>query len=590
MKKILAVALGVVCLMGTVACKGENAQYLDYATGIDEQGVFDSELFFFNRNRTLGADPHIIYVPQDRDETYGGYYYAYTTGGTHNVPSQYGSDVSALEIPCYRSEDMCNWESFGALEGNSLKLTKEDWDDVATGGFACAPEVYYDATEEMYYMYYSREAKAENLNDGVTHRVSRCRIGIAKSDTPIGPFEPLYKTDEYTGKRIPCIDVARAFDFPGYSLIDPHVFIDGNDKYLLVNHQNDITALSNGVFGMKMTSWTDVDYETFTCLTVPDYAEVNDTRKGKDLLTLDVDTSGCALYQSEGTVNEGAYMIRHCDKYYLTYSAFGYSAQMYSVHQAVADSPLGPFKKIAPVLDGSALDFAKGTGHHSFVEVDGETFIFYHKHGNSIQYDGARYLAIDRCVWTKNADGVDIITANGPSKCLQWLPENVSGYRNLTSEAEISVNNGEGKEYLSDGMLPFYSYNFDRLFTTDKSVTITLTFKNPVSVKAVMVYNSTDIYSAFSKIKNITFDYVEEKDGYGRGIVSDLIYPARYFKIENDTIYQNSPAVAVIDEVKVNQIQIEIDQKDRIMEFDQTGAPNSTLQLSEIVILGRKGS
>ena len=42
-----------------------------------------------------------------------------------------------------------------------------------------------------------------------------------------------------------------------------------------------------------------------------------------------------------------------------------------------------------------------------------------------------RSISVDRANFVTNDDGIDIITVNGPSKILQWLPYSVSGYENL---------------------------------------------------------------------------------------------------------------------------------------------------------------
>ena len=45
----------------------------------------------------------------------------------------------------------------------------------------------------------------------------------------------------------------------------------------------------------------------------------------------------------DGRVAEGPFVIKHEGKYYLTYSANGYTCRDYAIGYAVSDSPLGPF-------------------------------------------------------------------------------------------------------------------------------------------------------------------------------------------------------------------------------------------------------
>ena len=123
-----------------------------------------------------------------------------------------------------------------------------------------------------------------------------------------------------------------------------------------------------------MNSWGDPDYSTLTQLTKTGYYTVD----------------GTEINPAEGAnnhINEGAftYIQKQADgsyKYYLTLSINGYQDKSYCVIQAVADGPLGPYRKLTEEEGGIILstdhmswDFVSGPGHHSFVQVGEELFI-----------------------------------------------------------------------------------------------------------------------------------------------------------------------------------------------------------------------
>lgn len=75
-------------------------------------------------------------------------------------------------------------------------------------------------------------------------------------------------------------------------------------------------------------------------------------------------------------------MLKHNNKYYLTYASNGYGQSGYSVHQAISDKPLEGFKKPSmeegnPVLNGSAHGYMNGTAHHAIVKNGDEYWIVY---------------------------------------------------------------------------------------------------------------------------------------------------------------------------------------------------------------------
>lgn len=608
--------------------KGDSV-YLDYATGMDEFGNFNNDLYSYNQMDAIGGDPGAIYVPKERDAENGGYYYVYVTGGLKEQfgwdgnPGLYGydEDVEALAIRCYRSKDLSTWSLCGSERGYTIAGRESDW-EAWTMRTPWAPEVVYNEKEQKYYMYYNMISKlrdhgelkkggdsAEGEGDWDTAsdktkyvRDHRNYIGIATSDTPYGPFTPLARTETVVidgvevQQKVPCINFVEAYDITVTSkddlvpMIDANPFIDDDGALYLYMK----CPPKGGMYGIKMSddNWTQAEYDTFTCIMWSDYANV-ESGKGIGALT-DVNLSG----HIDEELIEGPHMIKYNGEYFMTFSMGDYLKHSYAVYQAKATGPLGTFTRVgegtgALVMSGVSTNNFKGTGHHAFVYDGNEYFIIYHAHQSTETFGWDRYVHADRVEFIE-VNGETIITSNGPSKSLQWLPEQAGEYSNIASLAKITVSGGNGAEYLNDGLLPYYNYNEQRVFSADSDVTITLTFDQPVSVVSLMVYNSFNESTAFLNIELVAFELAEQpawaSKAYNHAVISNLAFPTKYYdEIEGDgNKYINcAPAVAEFNEIKVKSISFKIAKSDRIKEYDKLGNLNTQLNLTEIAVLGR---
>ena len=610
--------------------KGDSV-YLDYATGMDELGNFNNDLYSYNQMDAIGGDPGAIYVPQERDAENGGYYYVYVTGGLKEQfgwdgnPGLYGydDDVEALAVRCYRSKDLSTWSLCGSERGYTIAGRESDW-EAWTMRTPWAPEVVYNETEQKYYMYYCMISKLRDQEEGELKtdgdspedgkgwdkandkskypRDHRNYIGIATSDTPYGPFTPMARMETVTvdgekiEQKVPCINFPAAYNMPItkkddlVNMIDVNPFIDDDGSLYLYMK----SPARGGIFGMKMQddNWAAAEYDTLTALLWGKYSNV-ESGKGAVALT-DVQLSG----HIDEQLIEGPNMIKHNGEYILTFSMGDYLAQSYAVYQAKSTEPLGKYNRVGGgsgelVLSGVQTNNFKGTGHHAFVNDGKETFIIYHAHQSTETFGWDRYVHADR-VSFREVNGETIVVANGPSKSLQWLPEQAGEYSNIASLAKVSVSGGEGKEYLTDGLMPYYNYNSHCVYSANEDITVTLTFEQPVSVVSLMVYNSFNENTAFSNIELVAFELAEQptwaSKAYDYAIISDLKFPTKYYdEIEGDgNKYINcAPAVAEFNEIKVKSISFKIAKSDRIKEYDKLGNLNTQLNLTEIAVLGR---
>lgn len=178
-------------------------------------------------------------------------------------------------------------------------------------------------------------------------------IGVAVADRPEGPYQ------DHLGK--PLVDAFHN----GAQPIDQFAFRDSDGKYYLVyggwRHCN-IAPLQDDFRGLG----TFADGTTFKEITPQGYVE-------------------------------GAFMFIRNGKYYFMWSEGGWTGPNYSVAYAIGDSPFGPFKRIAKILQQDPA-VATGAGHHSVIKTPGkdEYFIIYHRRPLGETDGNHRVVCVDR--------------------------------------------------------------------------------------------------------------------------------------------------------------------------------------------------
>jgi beta-xylosidase len=100
---------------------------------------------------------------------------------------------------------------------------------------------------------------------------------------------------------------------------------------------------------------------------------------------------------------EGPFMFIRKGKYYLMWSEGDWTGPDYSVAYAMADSPFGPFKRIAKVLQQDP-SIAKGAGHHSVINIPNtdDWYIVYHRRPLTETDGNHRETCIDRMYFDEN--------------------------------------------------------------------------------------------------------------------------------------------------------------------------------------------
>jgi len=112
-----------------------------------------------------------------------------------------------------------------------------------------------------------------------------------------------------------------------------------------------------------------------------------------------------ALYKEitpQGYV-EGPYMFLKNGHYYFMWSEGGWTGPDYKVAYAMSDSPMGPFKRLATILEQDPT-IATGAGHHSVIHSvsDDKYYIVYHRRPLGETAANHRVVCIDEMHFDKD--------------------------------------------------------------------------------------------------------------------------------------------------------------------------------------------
>ncbi|EOO03276.1 putative glycosyl hydrolase protein [Phaeoacremonium minimum UCRPA7] len=101
---------------------------------------------------------------------------------------------------------------------------------------------------------------------------------------------------------------------------------------------------------------------------------------------------------------EGAQMFKRNGTYYMMWSEGGWTGPDYAVSYAMSDSPIGPFTRLAKILQQDST-VATGSGHNGVINVPGTDiwYIVYHRRPLSETDGNHRVVCYDRMYF--NSDG-----------------------------------------------------------------------------------------------------------------------------------------------------------------------------------------
>ncbi len=378
-----------------------------------------------------------------------------------------------------------------------------------------------------------------------------------------------------------------------FQTIDPHPFVDpvSGKKYLYFKAENN--AAWNINVGVEMENWLKPKWETAKYITADRFYTIADWESG---------SGDTVTYEFGGICNEGPHMMYHEDKngkglYYFAFSVNDYSTSDYQVGIAVADSPLGDFRKLREDEGGLMLcssttdsESVSGAGHNSFVTIGDQQYIAYHRHKDYSHPSAERYTAVDEIKWITvkdiNGNDMDVPYVNGPTDSMQPLPEKVSGYKNVAPLATVTCSDSSVEtEYLTDGLLPVHKsadetlMDYIRETKISKTSDFVFSFDKATSIRAIMVYNSAMRMEIFRNISQMELTLA---DGSVR-VIKDVKFDTdQYCRMggegNQDVLYVLSGAAAFAEfyDIEVERIKITVEVP---QGQEQVG-------ISEIKILG----
>ncbi|MBP5320557.1 MAG: glycoside hydrolase family 43 protein [Kiritimatiellae bacterium] len=238
-------------------------------------------------------------------------------------------------IDVARSRDLKTWQGQVGRAKGHLALHKED---VYGESRFWAPEVY--RVKDRFIMYYSADL----------------HVCAAVADHPLGPFTQQEKRPI----------------FPDFEGIDNSLFIDQNGKgwMTFVRFDN-----GNVVWSVEMSD---------------DYLRA----KPETLRFCFRATQPWELKM--GSINEGLFVTRYRNRYFMTYSGNDFRSQDYGIGCAVATDMKGPWRKVAdnPLLH--SCNGLVGIGHSAmFRDKNGNLKIVFHAHNSTTSVQPRRMYIAD---------------------------------------------------------------------------------------------------------------------------------------------------------------------------------------------------
>lgn len=161
---------------------------------------------------------------------------------------------------------------------------------------------------------------------------------------------------------------------------------------------------------------------------LPEGLQVNVVKLNDDLLSVAPDAEVVKCIErsqdwEQDAVNEGSFVTKHGDTYYMTYSGNGYTNPGYGIGVATAKSPMGPWTKYEgnPVFQYPAnkvLGRLEGVGHSAmFRDKDGKMRIVFHAHKKPGTVH-PREMYVSDVEFSDDAEPVMKISADRMFKCL----------------------------------------------------------------------------------------------------------------------------------------------------------------------------
>ncbi|KAH8165192.1 glycosyl hydrolase family 43 [Xylaria polymorpha] len=249
-------------------------------------------------------------------------------------------------LDAFSSSDLINWEK----HPNILTTKDVSWANRAV--WAPAP-IFRNG---KYYIYFG----ANDIQEGEPEAGVIGGIGVGIADKPEGPY------------------------------------VDAIGKPLIGDYHNGAQPIDQDVF---------IDDDGQAYIFYGGHSHCNIAKLNDDMISIGQFDDGTSFKEitPDGYV-EGSQMVKRNGKYYLFWSEGGWTGPNYSVSYAISDSILGPFPKVAKILQQDP-EVAKGSGHNGVLHIPNTDiwYIVYHRRPLSETDGNHRVLAYDRMYF--NEDG-----------------------------------------------------------------------------------------------------------------------------------------------------------------------------------------
>ena len=278
-----------------------------------------------------------IYTADPSAHVFNGKIYVYPSHDLEH-DGEDNDDGDEYQMEDYHILSMDNVDAPCVDNGEALNMRDVPWVSKQMWAPDCAFK------NGKYYLYFP--ARDKDL---------RFHIGVAVSDSPVGPFKP---EDNY---------------IKGSFSIDPAVLVDDDGSAYIY---------FGGLWGGQLEKWQTGEFVENPAeipadakALGPQVAKLTDDMlqfaDGPEEITiLDENGEPIKAGDEDRRYFEGPWMHKYNGKYYLSYST---GTTHYLVY-AIGDSPKGPF-----TYQGRILEPVIGwTTHHSIVEYEGKWYLFYH--------------------------------------------------------------------------------------------------------------------------------------------------------------------------------------------------------------------
>ncbi|HIY92440.1 family 43 glycosylhydrolase [Companilactobacillus sp. HBUAS56275] len=224
------------------------------------------------------------------------------------------TEFCSTQYQTFSSQDLIHWQD----EGTIFNSTDEIY-GVNNGLTLGAPDcIYYEGKYYLYYCMYGN------------------RMGVAVSDTPVGPFRNL-------GNITPA----------DRQSIDPAIFVDDDG----------------------------------TCYYFWGQFHLQGGKLDKDMKTVIPETiNSNILTEHEQGFHEGASIRKINGTYYITYTDIS-RGRASCLAYATSKSPLGPYKKRGIIIDNTGSDSEDWNNHGSIEMFQNNLYVFYHRSSQNSIYN-----------------------------------------------------------------------------------------------------------------------------------------------------------------------------------------------------------